>query len=221
MPFLLSTINIIEWHRKENLNFFFKIILVFLSLFIIILFFINIIFISISNSKIDDNIENDDYNKNDKLNEKLQLEGFISNPILNCIYLFDIELFVFFIQWIFFILYMKGHYFFIDFYSHIYWSFFTKSYFSFLIVCNPVILFIFYESETVIKLNILNIWLYYFINLPFVLIITIIIYIVIDLPLKKLSKYIIKRDIENVNLEENEDEDKGNEKNINDDEDEK
>ena len=221
MPFLLSTINIIEWHRKENLNFFFKIILVFLSLFIIILFFINIIFISISNSKIDDNIENDDYNKNDKLNEKLQLEGFISNPILNCIYLFDIELFVFFIQWIFFILYMKGHYFFIDFYSHIYWSFFTKSYFSFLIVCNPVILFIFYESETVIKLNILNIWLYYFINLPFVLIITIIIYIVIDLPLKKFSKYIIKRDIENVNLEENEDEDKGNEKNINDDEDEK
>ena len=216
MPFLISTVKIIDWHRKDNLNLFFKILLIFLCLFIIILSFLNIIFITVFDITIDNKTEDNNYNKNDKLNEKLLLENFIANPILNFIYLFDIELFVFFIQWGFFILYMKGHYFFIDFFSHIYWSFFTKSYFSFLIVCNPVILFIFYESETVVKLNFLNICLYYFINLVFIFIMTIIIYIIIDSPLKKISKYIVNRDRHFLNFEDEDDVE--NEKNIDDEE---
>ena len=73
----------------------------------------------------------------------------------------------------------------------------------------------FFESENVIKLNILSICLYYSINLFYILIATIVIYIVIDLPLKKFSNYIIKNK-ENVNYE-----DKNNEENINDDEEEK
>ena len=218
MPFLLSTINIIEWHRKDTLNLFFRIILIFLAIIIITLSIINMIVIRISDSKIDEKIVNDDYNENDKLIEKLLLESLIFDPTLNFIYLFDIELFVFFIQWVFFIFYMKGYDFFINFFNHVYWSFFTKSYFSFLLVCNPVILYMFFETENVIKLNILNICLYYSINLVYILIVATVIYILIDLPLKKFSNYIIKNR-ENANLEENEDE--NNEENINDDEEEK
>ena len=162
MSFLLSTIPIIEWHRKDNLKCIFIIIMIFLFLFIIILSLINFICICIFNNKIDGNAENGNYNKYDKINEALLLEGFISDPFLNFVFLFDIELFVILIQWLIFILYMRGQAFFINFFSHIYWSFFTKSYFSFLMVCNPVILFFFYESETVIKINFLSVCLYIF-----------------------------------------------------------
>ena len=206
MPFLKSAIKFIEWHRKESLNLFFIFLLVFFFLFIIILSILNIIFIFYFDITIDNKNEDNNYNNIDKFNEKLLLEGFISNKLLNCIYLFDIELFVIFIQWGFFIFYMKGQYFVIDFLSHNYWSFFIKSYFSFLLVCNPVILFIFYQSETLVKLNILNICLYYSINLVFILIMTIIVSIFIELPLKKISKYIVRREKYLLNLEENEDE---------------
>ena len=84
---------------------------------------------------------------------------------------------------------MKAHSFF-KIFTQEFWFFFTKSYFSFIIVCNPVILFIFYESETVVKLTIFNVYLYYFINLVFIAVITILVYIVIELPLKKIFKYL-------------------------------
>ena len=205
MSFLMSTIPIIEWHRKDNLKCMFIIIMFFLFLFIIIISLINFISISIFSDKIKNNAENEDYNENDKINETLLLEGFISNPFLNFIFLFDIELFVILIHWLIFILYMRGQAFFINFFSHIYWSFFTKSYFSFLMVCNPVILFFFYESETVIKLNFLNICLYFFINLVFILLVTMLVYVLIELPFKNISKYLVRRDKYTLNLEEDKD----------------
>ena len=207
MPFLISTITFIEWHRKDSSKFLHIIIIVFLILFIVFLSSLNFIFVTIFNKKIKNRDINNNYNEVDRLNEELLLEGFISDEILNCIYLFDIELYVFLTQWLFFFLYMKGQYFFMDFFSHIYWSFFIKTYFSFLMVCNPIILIIFYESETVIKLNFLIICLYYFINLIHILLISIVFYIAIDLPFKKLFKYIVRRDKNFLNLEENEDDD--------------
>ena len=104
--------------------------------------------------------------------------------------MFDIEFVVFLIQWAFFIVYINSH-FSIKIFTQKFWFFFTKVYFSFIIVCNPVILFIFYESETVVKLNILNIGLYFFINLVLILIISIITYIAIELPFKKIFKFLM------------------------------
>ena len=120
---------------------------------------------------------------------KLSLEKVVCNKFLNFIYLMDIELVVLFVQWGFFILLLKQH-FIIEFFNHIYWTFFNKFYFSFLLSCNSVILYIFYESETVVKLNAFNLWLYYFISTVFIFVVTIIIYITIELPLKRISKYL-------------------------------
>jgi hypothetical protein len=219
MPFLKSAGNITRWHRQSeyeievenvkdenktnisnkskkdnNISIRFKIILGFLFLFVIILSILNLIFIELFDSKIENKYKNNG-TLNDKLYEKYLLEGFISDPKLNCIYSFDIELFVFFIHWGFFIIYMKAHSF-IKFFTQEFWFFFTKCYFSFIIVCNPVILFIFYESETVVKLTIFNVYLYYFINLVFIAVITIFVYIIIELPLKKIFKYIVNNHLQ-------------------------
>ena len=135
--------------------------------------------------------------KNDKQsikNHKLSLSDYISNPILNIFYLIDIELIVFFFQWILFILYMKGQYFVINFFNNIYWSPLNKAYFSLIIICNPIILFIFYDSETVVKLNLYNLYLYFFIDSAFIAISTMFVYIIIELPLKKIFKYIFNKD---------------------------
>jgi hypothetical protein len=235
MPFLKSTIKIIEWHKekkeapkkekekeknekgqKKKIGCFFSILLIILFLIIIFFSFINMIFINYIEKTTD---------KKEKY-ETFLLEDFLANPTLNFIFLFDIEIFVLFIQWAFFIFYMKGQFFFIDFFSNYHWSFLTKSYFSFLLICNPIILFIFYESETFIKLNLHNILLYYFINLAFIITFTILFYIGIDLPLKKIFKYLIKgalsinipknysddeENVENKEKEENNDEDEKNE----------
>ena len=80
----------------------------------------------------------------------------------------DIELVVFMINWICLYAYFKGGEF-NDFLSHIYWSFFIKSYFSYALVSSPIILYIFYQSETVLTVTIYNIILYSLISLISVL----------------------------------------------------
>ena len=86
-----------------------------------------------------------------------------------------------------------------------------KSYFSFLMISNLVILYNFYSNETVVKLNSYNLFLYYFINSVIIEFYTIIFYIIIELPLKKLFKYMVKKDynigvIKEINEEEEEEE---------------
>jgi hypothetical protein len=233
MPFLKSTIKIIEWLREKKedikteiekdkkdeidgknkkekemkIGIFFTIILLILLSIIIFFSFLNMFIITYFDYTIDHKTLDENYNINDQKNEKILLENFISNPFINCIFLFDMEIFVLSMQCIFFILYMKGQYSFINVFNTNYWSFFTKSYFSFLLVCNPVILFIFYQSETLVKLNIFNIFLYYCINLVFILIITLLLYITLELPLKKIFKCIVKRELPINNMEGDDDDD--------------
>ena len=137
-------------------------------------------------------------NSNDALQdrvEKLSLTYFIQQPFINAIYLIDIELVTIFFHCFFLFLYMKRQYYFIHFLSNIYWSVFNKCYYSFILTCNIVILFIFYQSESIIKFDLGNIYLYFFIDSFVIFIITIIIYITLELPLKKIFKYIIDRNL--------------------------
>ena len=153
-------------------------------LLILIFLFIHNIFISVYDRSLDDDKIYKEY-----LN-KLSLEKVISNYALNIIYLLDMEIVVFIINFGFFIIYSKksknANLF--DFFNNVYWSFFTKSYFSFISISSPVITYIFYQSETVVELNMSNILLYSFISLTFILIGEIALYICYELPLKKIFK---------------------------------
>ena len=185
MPFLLSAIKIVNLHKNKSFMNCFAFILIILTL--IILFFIfahNILFRNYSN-------------KNSKSQEELQkiyeMEYLITDKLLNILYLIDIEIVVFWTQWVFFFIFMKEFNTIIDFFSHIYWSIFVKSYFSFLTSMSPIILYLLYESDTVIYLDILYVFIYFFIGLILIIGLVIINYIFFELPLKKLFRYLFGR----------------------------
>ena len=184
MPFLIFPAKFLNFHRKIMNKWYFKIIIAFNILLILIFLFIHNIFISVYDRSLDDDKIYKEY-----LN-KLSLEKVISNYALNIIYLLDMEIVVFIINFGFFIIYSKksknANLF--DFFNNAYWSFFTKSYFSFISISSPVIIYIFYQSETVVELNMSNILLYSFISLTFILIGEIALYICYELPLKKIFK---------------------------------
>ena len=130
--------------------------------------------------------------ENEEILPKLSFDKIIPDFFLNVIFLVDIEITVFLIQWGTFMLYFKQVEMIRTFLNHNNWSFFVKGYFTFAIVSIPVILFIFYVTETVIKLNMFNIILYGIINLILIFIVMILFYSFFELPLKKLFKYFLK-----------------------------
>ena len=204
MPFLKSPVIIKEWFKekkeikkKEENKKEEKKKLIYLYILLIILSSIIVLF-SCSHYIFVDHYEksinnNKNYEDMQKIIINLSLENVITNSFLNIIYLIDIELVVLFTQWTCFIL-LKKNQFIIDFFNHIYWTFFNKFYFSFLLACNTSILYIFFQSETVVKLNTFNLWLYFFISTVFIFIVSFIFYISLELPLKKISKYLLSKD---------------------------
>ena len=217
MPFLKSTVNFTNFHRKNQDKKLFKIILAIFVILILFFIFVRYIFIYINITK-----ELENYNGKEKvvdnsgkkvknLTHILSLEKVITNYFLNILYVIDIELVVIMINWIFFYLYFKGGQI-NDFLSHIYWSFFIKSYFSYSLVSSLVLLYILYQSETIIKMNISTVVFYSLISSFFIFIAVIIFYCCYEYPLKKIFKTLkirnayINLDDDESYEEENEDE---------------
>ena len=198
IPYLKIPFKFAVWNKTHKMKFFLSFLLIFLASTIILFIVFHYIIFSLNDIK-EDNFPN-------KMN-KISLKYIITNYLLNYIYLIDIDIVIFFVQWGFFILSIK-QLFIGDFLNHKYWSFFIKFYFSFLLACNSTILYIFYESETVVKLNLFNLLLYFFIDCVLIFTTTVIIYISFEFPLKKIFKDIIskhnfKKEEENENEEEN------------------
>ena len=179
MPFLKSTVDFTNFHRRNQDKIILKIILV--IFFVLLIFFISVryIFIHIYITK--------DIKPDANISDTLSFEKIIPNYFLNILYAIDIEIVVIIINWICFYLYFKGGQI-NDFLNHIYWSFFIKSYFSYALVSSPVILYIFYQSETVIAVTIFNILLYSLISCFFVFLVVIIFYSFYEYPLRKIFK---------------------------------
>ena len=185
MPFLISPIKFSNFHRNNKNKSFF--ILLILIAFIIILFFIMVLKIFIHTKlDIDENIQD----KN--IVSKLSFESILPDLALNIFYSIDIDIVVFFFQWGTFLLYFKQVEIIRSFLNHNYWSFFVKTYFIYIILSPTIILFVFYQTETVIKLNIYNLILYGFIFLILNFIGLIIAYSCYELPIKKVFKYFLK-----------------------------
>ena len=204
MPFLKAPTIIKLFMRKTKKSMIYIFILIIMSIIILIFPLSHYIFISkYSNIHFSDK----KYNKGELI-KRLSLEKVIPNKTLNCFYLIDIELVIFFLHSGFFILYMRGQETINEFFSHIYWSFFNKIYFSFILVLNTIILYNFYHSDNIIKLNTYTIYVYSFVNMFVILIFMILFYIYLELPLKKLFKYLIRKYDINEEYEEDENEEK-------------
>ena len=201
MPFLISPFKFSNFNRKYKDRWFF-------TLFIILTFLLIIFFIIVQPFFIGIKLDIEHTPENEEILPKLSFDKIIPDFFLNVIFLVDIEITVFLIQWGTFMLYFKQVEMIRTFLNHNNWSFFVKGYFTFAIVSIPVILFIFYVTETVIKLNMFNIILYGIINLILIFIVMILFYSFFELPLKKLFKYFLKgKDITYADEEDEEEED--------------
>ena len=195
MPFLISPLKFLNYHRGYHRQNCFRILIIFFFIFIILSMFIHMIMIFIYQKNNKENINNIDL---------FSLKDIIPNYFLNIFYLVDIELIVFMINWIFFVLYSRSEKSadIFDFFNNRYWSFFTKSYFSFTVISTPIIIYVFYQSETVVELYLGNIFLYFSIDIIFILVCNILFYSCFEFPCKKIFKAffigeeIIKMEIE-------------------------
>ena len=195
MPFLISPLKFLNYHRGYHRQNCFRILIIFFFIFIILSMFIHMIMILIYQKNNKENINNIDL---------FSLKDIIPNYFLNIFYLVDIELIVFMINWIFFVLYSRSEKSadIFDFFNNRYWSFFTKSCFSFTLISTPIIIYVFYQSETVVELYLGNIFLYFSIDIIFILVCNILFYSCFEFPCKKIFKAffigeeIIKMEIE-------------------------
>ena len=201
MPFLKSPIQFFNFNRKNKDRLCYN-ILIFLALSIMIFlsYIKSIIILSISNIN--------GINDTKEYKTKISLEYVISNKFLNVVNLIDTDIIVFSSQWLIFILFFKNVTLIRNFCNSIYWSFFVKSYYSYLLVSSPIIICILYESESVIRLNIYNFIFFSLINIVYIIAFVILFYSIYELPLKKLFKSLIKRNeiIDEEEEEENEEE---------------
>ena len=201
MPFLKSPIQFLNLNRKNKDRIWYKILSFIAIILMIFLCYTKTIFVS-SSSFINIDMEREEYRTN------ISLIKVISNTLLNIINIIDIDIIVFLSQWIIFLLFFKDVTLIREFCNSIYWSFFVKSYYSYLLISVPVILCILYESEFVIKLHIYNFILFSLINIVYIFVFVILFYSIYELPLKKIFKKLLKRNeiIEEEEEEEEEDE---------------
>jgi hypothetical protein len=227
LSFLNSSIGFINFQKKYTHNTILSFI-VFFSLFIP--YIIHAIVMKIyegkaneAKSKVDNEEDNMDkisqvkahYNITNEYLTNLYLTDYVNNIFLKIFYTIDIEIIIFLIHWLFFILHINGNNNILSFFTNIIWGIFNKSYFSFIIVSNMVILFSIYSGESSISINIYTIYLYFiFISIK-ILVLMSLCYIFLELPLKKLIRLIFNRDEDNNENEENnsdeEEEDEDNE----------
>ena len=133
MPFLILPTKFLNFYKRNEGRFYFNLIVI-IFILLIALFSCAQFFCLGKYAMI---------NKNDGkefILEKLSLRNVIDNPLLNFIYVIDIDLIVLMVNLIFFIIYSKGYksadiY---DFFNNNFWSFFLKCYYSFIIISTPV-----------------------------------------------------------------------------------
>ena len=117
---------------------------------------------------------------------------FFLNPIFNIIGLIDSDISVVFYFLCIILLLLSGDNIILNFLRHKYWGIFSRTYWTFLLCLHICACFIFYLSENRIKLIFYNVIFFSFEMLMVVAIAVSIIFICVEIPLKKINKLFIK-----------------------------
>lgn len=115
---------------------------------------------------------------------------FLESWTINLILSIDIEIIVIMVHVIALGFYLKGENFINNLLTHNFWMIPNKFYFSFILLINPVILYVLYQSESRISFNIVNCILYSIICGILVIILSCFVYIIFELPYKRITKMI-------------------------------
>jgi hypothetical protein len=122
---------------------------------------------------------------------------------VNIVMLFDTEVYVLSVFLSFYMLSFYSSNFLISFFSHDYWSLISRTYYMFLLNVCPTIFFVFYQSESRIKIGVFNIVFFFLFIIILVSSSNMFLYIIQELPVKKLSKLLVERIFMNKGAESN------------------
>ena len=120
------------------------------------------------------------------------IKNYKNNIFTQIIMFIDTDIIVFCFNLMALCLYIKGDNKLNNILCHNFWSIFNRFYFSYILLINPIILYIIYYNESKIFFNLSSIFLYCFICGIVVFSISILVYIIFELPYKKLIHYWIK-----------------------------
>jgi len=176
--YLISSFKFLKATKKEDKKYLY--IISFISIiFILLNSFIQQIIMLIIKIYAPDDLEK---------NMDIYKRNFSSQIIM----LIDSDIFVIATNLIGLCMYLKGDNLINNILCHSIWSIFNRFYFSYILLINPIILYIFYCGETKIIFNMPNCILYSFICGIFVYSITMIIYVIFELPFKKIIRFWFK-----------------------------
>ena len=176
--YLISSSKILNASKKKNKKNLYIISFI-SSIFIILNIFIQQIIIYIIRIFKSSNLQ---------LNMEVYKKDFTSQIIM----LIDSDIFVIAINLIALCMYLKGDNLINNILCHSIWSILNRFYFSYILLINPIILYLLYINETKILFNISNCLFYSIICGILVFFTSIFFYIIFELPLKKLIRFWIK-----------------------------
>jgi hypothetical protein len=129
------------------------------------------------------------------------MKNYDKNIFVGIIFLIDTDIIILAINVMTIFFYLKGNNIIIDILNNNIWSIFNKLYFSFIILINPIILYVIYISETKIKFSLKICFLYSFISGLIIYSASSFIYIFFELPYKKAVRYWFKLAEKEINVE--------------------
>jgi hypothetical protein len=122
------------------------------------------------------------------------MSAYFMNYYINLLFVYDVELAIIFLYMFITPLMLHGDNSVLNFLKSSYWNILTKPYFSYLMTIDLIVIYIFYSSETRVKVDFYNIIFMTILAMMISIFINSLIYIIIEVPLKKLNKFIMEKD---------------------------
>jgi hypothetical protein len=125
--------------------------------------------------------------------ESDHLQSFFENDALNIFLLIDIDIVVFIFHFICFLMIINGNAGFRSVFENKIYNLPYRLYFIIAICVYPITLYIFYQSETIISLEMFNIIFFTTVCSVMLLVVSLFISVFFEIPLKRLNKYILEK----------------------------
>ena len=182
--YLLGFTRLLKIIKKRSKLLFYILGIVFLILTIVFAFGQYILF------KYND-FGNDYDGKNETIPKKLT--DYNNDTFISVWMLIDADIVVLLVNLMALFFYLKSDNFINGLLTLNFWGIFNKIYFSFILLVNPVILYVFYITESKIEFNMENCYLYSFACGIIIICLVILVYALLELPYKKTIKLFLKR----------------------------
>ena len=183
--YLLGFTKLVKIIKKKSKLCFYYLGIVFLILIIIFSFGQPLLFKYV---KVLNNLNDHDFRKIPNIISEYDQDLFISTFMM-----IDTDIVVLLVNLMALFFYLKGENYVISFLDFHFWRIFNKIYFSFILLIHPVILYVFFITETRITFNLENCTLYSLACGIILFSLTILVYIIFELPYKKVIKLLLKR----------------------------